>query len=357
MHENGDHRGRYTLTDENGHVWGACPTVEGFFGNHQRGTYELFGWIPECAEIPDRPGNGVWLVPDDKALDPWRLDDVENLGRCRGADSLVMRGLDEFEGPPEGYRGPVRVHNGHRWLGSCREFTRILPAEEVPALVLRRLVPSDRLLTALATGTRRALNLGEATLEVRADHGALLLKEVLWPKISAWAPSFPGSGLIDLHLAEGTFTPVHERARPLWDQWFTGPPASKGAWTGLDTGPRGDWLTLVRQRGCQITHRARPAGHTYELDGRHVTDEPGLYLALGEAVNGPGGYFGGCLPALADCLYGGFGYTAPSTLLWRDAATAREHLSRTLSPEGEEYSLFSVVLDVLAERGMSVTLA
>ncbi|MDQ0930590.1 hypothetical protein QFZ49_000497 [Streptomyces turgidiscabies] len=29
-----------------------------------------------------------------------------------------------------------------------------------------------------------------------------------------------------------------------------------------------------------------------------ITDVPSLYLALGEAINGPGGYFGGCLDAL-----------------------------------------------------------
>lgn len=80
-------------------------------------------------------------------------------------------------------------------------------------------------------------------------------------------------------------------------------------------------------------------------------------LALGEAVNGPGGYFGGCLAALDDCLRGTFGYTAPATLLWRDAATAREHLSRTLALDGRPYNLFSGLLDVLAEGGMHGTLA
>lgn len=74
-------------------------------------------------------------------------------------------------------------------------------------------------------------------------------------------------------------------------------------------------------------------------------------------MNGPGGYFGGCLSALDDCLGGTFGYTAPATLLWQDAATAREHLSQTLSPDGQPYDLFGVVLDLLAEGGMHVTLA
>ncbi|ROQ66073.1 barstar (barnase inhibitor) [Streptomyces sp. 840.1] len=88
-----------------------------------------------------------------------------------------------------------------------------------------------------------------------------------------------------------------------------------------------------------------------------MTDEPGLYLALGEAVNGPGGYFGGCLAALDDCLRGDFGHTAPATLLWRDAATAREHLSRALAPDGRPYDLFGLALGLLTEGGMRVTLA
>jgi hypothetical protein len=33
----------------------------------------------------------------------------------------------------------------------------------------------------------------------------------------------------------------------------------------------------------------------YHLDGRYVTDDDGFYRAIGEAVNGPGGWFGGDL--------------------------------------------------------------
>ncbi|MGR7001821.1 barstar family protein [Yinghuangia aomiensis] len=45
-------------------------------------------------------------------------------------------------------------------------------------------------------------------------------------------------------------------------------------------------------------------------------------MALGETVNGPGGYFGGNLDALDDCLGGTFGYTAPGTLF---GGTPRPH--------------------------------
>lgn len=74
-------------------------------------------------------------------------------------------------------------------------------------------------------------------------------------------------------------------------------------------------------------------------------------------MNGPGGYFGGCVAALEDCLRGAFGHTAPATLLWRHAATARAHLSRALTPDGDPYDLFAAVLEALADGGMHVTLA
>ncbi|GAA4074438.1 barstar family protein [Streptomyces shaanxiensis] len=360
VHEDGEQRGqgRYRLTDtEDGHVWGVCAEAEGLFGEPRRGTYELFGWVPEGAEVRGWVGSRVWLVPDDRTLDPWLLEDAESLAPYPGPDGLVLTGLDDYEGPPEGYRGPVRLHDGRRWLGSCREFARVLPPEHAPPpLVLRGLAPSDRLGRALAAGTRRARDLEEAWLEIRDDRGEPLTDRLLRPRIRSWRASSRGTDLIDLEL-DGELEPVPEHAWPTWRRWLTGPPETPGAWAGLDTRQRGAWLDLVRERGCRIGHQDRPPGQAYELDGRHITDEPGLYLALGEAVNGPGGYFGGCLDALVDCLRGDFGHTAPASLLWRDAAAAREHLSRVLAPEGESYDLLALVLEVLAEGGMHVTLA
>jgi hypothetical protein len=357
--ENDFGQARYTLTEtEHGHAWGVCAEAEGLFGEPRRGTYELFGWVDEGAEVRGWAGSRVWLVPEDEALEPWLLEDAESVGQFPGTDSLVLTGLDDYEGPSEGHTGPVRVHDGYRWLGSCRAFTRVLPPDQAaPPLVLRGLAQSDQLRTALMKGTRRALDLEEAALEIRDDQGEPLTDRLLWASVSAWRLSTHGTDLIDLELDGELFTPVPEYARPIWERWLAGPPHTPGAWARLDTRRRGAWLDLVRERACHRTHRDRPARHAYELDGRHITDEPGLYLALGEAVNGPGGYFGGCLAALDDCLRGTFGYTAPATLLWRDAATAREHLSETLTPDGQPYNLFAELLEVLAEGGMHVTLA
>ncbi|ELS51568.1 putative LigA protein [Streptomyces viridochromogenes Tue57] len=197
---------RYALTETgHGHVWGVCAAVEGLFGEPQRGTYELLDWVPEGAEVCGWVGSRVWLVPEGEALDPWLLEDVESPGQRSWTNSLVLTGLDDYEGPPEGHRRRVRVHDGHRWLGSCREFTRIVPPEPGPEpepgpgharppLVLRGLAQSDQLRAALAKGTRRALNLEEASLEIRDERGEPLAERLLWTEVSSWHPSDLGPG-------------------------------------------------------------------------------------------------------------------------------------------------------------------
>ncbi len=49
VHEDREHRrrGRFTLIETEHHAWGRCAEVEGLFGEPPRGTYELFGWVPE----------------------------------------------------------------------------------------------------------------------------------------------------------------------------------------------------------------------------------------------------------------------------------------------------------------------
>ncbi|MFD8731646.1 barnase inhibitor [Streptomyces sp. NPDC059611] len=52
------------------------------------------------------------------------------------------------------------------------------------------------------------------------------------------------------------------------------------------------------------------------------------WRVIGEAINGPGGYFGRSLGIFADCLSGGFG--APDdddyVVEWRDDQESRQHL-------------------------------
>ncbi|GAA1391342.1 hypothetical protein GCM10009639_21050 [Kitasatospora putterlickiae] len=66
----------------------------------------------------------------------------------------------------------------------------------------------------------------------------------------------------------------------------------------------------------------------YLLDGTRIRTTDDFWHAIGEAVNGPGGYFGRNLDALADCLGGGFGTPDDGDFAveWHDHGVSREHL-------------------------------
>jgi RNAse (barnase) inhibitor barstar len=66
----------------------------------------------------------------------------------------------------------------------------------------------------------------------------------------------------------------------------------------------------------------------FRIDGRKINSLNDFYREVGAAVNGPGGYFGRNLDALADCLRGGFGTPEdrPFEFEWRHSASARRRL-------------------------------
>ncbi|MFI6055250.1 barstar family protein [Streptomyces violascens] len=66
----------------------------------------------------------------------------------------------------------------------------------------------------------------------------------------------------------------------------------------------------------------------YVLEGRRIHTLADFWLVIGEAVNGPGGYFGRNLDALNDCLRGGFGTPEDGdfTVEWHDHAVSRRAL-------------------------------
>ncbi|MEU8710139.1 barstar family protein [Streptomyces sp. NPDC048565] len=61
---------------------------------------------------------------------------------------------------------------------------------------------------------------------------------------------------------------------------------------------------------------------TYVIDGSRITGLDSFWDVIGEAVNGPGGYFGRNLDAFADCLSGGLGTPQDESFVieWHDHA-------------------------------------
>jgi Barstar (barnase inhibitor) len=134
-------------------------------------------------------------------------------------------------------------------------------------------------------------------------------------------------------VADGKPSAVKE----IWQRWGNGRPSAKNLWAAYPSNERLAWLDVVRSHDRPGLHPDAPPGTTFELDGQYVTDYAGLYCAIGEAINGPGGYFGADLGALSDCLSGGFGARIPFTLRWHMFDVAARHLSKPFS--GEENSL------------------
>ncbi|WP_019201240.1 barstar family protein [Tsukamurella sp. 1534] len=84
---------------------------------------------------------------------------------------------------------------------------------------------------------------------------------------------------------------------------------------------------------------------TFTVDGRRVADKESFYAELGRAVNGPGGYFGGNLDALVDCLRGGFGTPEDEPFDFR--LTHAADVRTALGPK-----LYAEIVDVFSASGV-----
>ncbi|MER5897134.1 barstar family protein [Streptomyces sp. NPDC001876] len=122
----------------------------------------------------------------------------------------------------------------------------------------------------------------------------------------------------------------------------------------------------------------------YVIDGSEVTGLERFWDVVGEAVNGPGGYFGRSLDSFADCLSGGMGTPddAAFVIEWRDhelsaralgheetarrlrSTLARVHPTGRAAAEhalaealaGRGPTLFDTLVDVITERTAPGTL-
>jgi hypothetical protein len=168
-------------------------------------------------------------------------------------------------------------------------------------------------------------------------------------------PSVAGGDLVDITLCGNTREAPRPSAEAIWRMWFDGGPDVPNLWAPLDTATREEWLAAA---AGHIAHSPdSPTGGTYRLDGRYVTDSPGFFCALGEAVQGPGGYYGDCLFWLHDFVtFGGHGPRAPFTLVWHDADVARRHLAIEAERDLHAPDMFTLVVDQLRGDGVRVVL-
>ena len=93
----------------------------------------------------------------------------------------------------------------------------------------------------------------------------------------------------------------------------------------------------------------------FRIDGRKIKSANDFYREIGSSVNGPGGYFGRNLDALADCLRGGFGTPEqrPYEFEWQHSAVSRQHLNDV---RHGGHTLFEAIQDVFRDAGVPLNL-
>ncbi|TDP88849.1 barstar family protein [Labedaea rhizosphaerae] len=90
----------------------------------------------------------------------------------------------------------------------------------------------------------------------------------------------------------------------IWRQWSSRMPVSRGQWVGENAKWTSGWLHVVRMSwfATQKPLGVLGEGNEFLLDCTQVHTMDEMFIALGEAFNGPGGYFGSNLDAVEDCL-------------------------------------------------------
>ncbi|WP_139489597.1 barnase inhibitor [Brevibacillus dissolubilis] len=100
----------------------------------------------------------------------------------------------------------------------------------------------------------------------------------------------------------------------IWDIWREAPPTTKNVWAQLSEEQRKGWLEVIRLKSQPVLAPQEQQNDEYFLDATYVTDSTSFFYALGEAINGPGGYYGFDLNSLQNCFCGGFGAVPPFDL-------------------------------------------
>lgn len=117
-------------------------------------------------------------------------------------------------------------------------------------------------------------------------------------------------------------------AEKIWRRWASGEALGEGEWLQWPVRHHDAWLHVVQNAWFASNRRAARYGldEVAYLDGGHISTKSGFFCALGEAVNGPGGYFGSSLDALAECVSSRLGEGPLAKIVWRNFRASQEAL-------------------------------
>ncbi|WP_240351514.1 SCO4402 family protein [Streptomyces olivoreticuli] len=352
-----------------------CADVDGLFVAPEPAPRErltFLGCTPQgrLRTIIDQPGptNGrlgdlcIEVSNDERPVEWWELSNAVvlahqvNDGNPSLLDIVVEAeveepdwGLVELPASPrfELFKGDESL------IESCEAVDGLRIARSGPAEVPMTLIgcqPAEPLLATLQESRRG----GWAELWALDRTGRPMARRSLDLNIVESGPSVLGGGLIDITFADGPYSPPPLLARPVWAAWYEGIPSTLNQWAQYSPEGRNEWLMLAFHN--RTNRGADQSGATYHLDGRFVTDVSSMHCAMGEALAGPGGYFGSGWQAFNDCLGGGFGVAVPFTLIWHDAEIARRSLAGVVYDLEGHLNYFEETVQRLERYGVTVVL-
>ncbi|WP_429844690.1 barstar family protein [Brevibacillus sp. FIR094] len=126
-----------------------------------------------------------------------------------------------------------------------------------------------------------------------------------------------GEGLTKLELIGTILQVASEEGLEIWEMRRSSLP-KRNLWTILSKKQRIGWLEVARLHYNTIPNSPDQQNGKYDIEASNVSDSSSFFCALGEAINGPGGYYGFDLLSLKDCLCGGFGAVPPFTIHLRN---------------------------------------
>ncbi|TDQ53343.1 barstar family protein [Actinorugispora endophytica] len=162
-----------------------------------------------------------------------------------------------------------------------------------------------------------SLNLGNANIHILGMNGDIIGSYFLG---DVTIEGFYKKGILfDLKISGILFDRLTNDSWKIWDFCKRGKIDSRNIWINFSREMKTAWLEVARVRMVENFGKLKnlESGSMFYFDGRHVVDELSFYCALGEAINGPGGYFGKGVDSFNDCLNGGFGAIRPFKLNWK----------------------------------------
>ncbi|WP_327270115.1 barstar family protein [Streptomyces sp. NBC_01218] len=369
--------------DEDGveQLWGRCAGVEGFFVDPvppAREVLTLRGCRPDgllsnilaepdvslrgmgdvCVEVWDDEKPVQWWTLVDAVVvahqphpaDPARYDIVLGAGVRNEESFFELPAVPRFEL----FAGTTVAAAS---AGRCSAVDGLFKARADPVPVPMELIgcePAEPLLAALRRPRRSERDW--AYLLVLDRHGAVMASRTVGLAITGARPSVLGGTLVDITLTDGGDGRPSSAARPIWAQWYQGPPAEPNLWAPYDSQGRAEWLDLTTRAWRVPAPQPDRSGGEHHLDGRFITDVPGLHCAIAEALLGPGRYYGRERNAFKDCLGGGFGVAPPFTLTWHDSEIARRALADIVENPHGQLSYFEEIVRLLERCDVAVVL-